>query len=100
MKINSSFIQNVLKVYDKQSKNNKVTNKGRLSKKDELKLSTEAKEFQTAMKALKNVPDVRKDKVEDIRQRITSGTYNISSRQIAKKMIENANMNVKYNKNK
>ena len=38
---------------------------------------SQGREFQTVMKALKNVPDIRKDKVEKIEKQIQSGDYQV-----------------------
>jgi len=51
-------------------------------------LSKEAKVFQEAMRAVKSEPDVRMDKVQEIRARIQSGQYRIDSRSIASKMVD------------
>lgn len=56
-------------------------------KKDVLSISNEAKDFQTVKRALKNVPDIRKDKVADILSKYESGGYNVSGREIADKVI-------------
>jgi len=54
---------------------------------DSVELSTEAKIMQEAVKALKALPDVREEKVEQIKQQIADGTYEIDSKKISKKMI-------------
>lgn len=59
------------------------------SKKDEFKISGQAKDFQVAMKALRNIPDIRKEKVQEISQRIENGQYNIKAVDIAEKLIQN-----------
>jgi len=41
-------------------------------KKDVVSISNQAKDFQTAMKALKEIPDIRKDKVEELARKIES----------------------------
>lgn len=48
---------------------------------DEGKLRTEA--FQTAS----NTPDVRRDKVEEIKARIAAGEYQVDSRKIAENLV-------------
>lgn len=66
---------------DKTSKTNSVA-----SRKDELTLSGEARDFASVMKALKSVPDVRKDKADAISARIENGEYSVSSKDIASKI--------------
>jgi len=40
-------------------------------KKDVVSISNQAKDFQTAMKALKEIPDIRKDKVEELARKMS-----------------------------
>jgi len=80
------------------SNNNKVSPKreveeaNKINKKDEVKISREAMDFQIvskAVKTIKELPDVRQDKVEALRARIETGNYNIEGREIAEKMVHN-----------
>lgn len=54
---------------------------------DEVALSTTAKDFQAVYKALAKVSDVREDKINDIKERMASGNYNVSSEEVAEKML-------------
>ena len=54
---------------------------------DKVEFSENAKIFSSALKAAKDVPDVRMERVEAIRRQIVEGTYNVDSRKIAEKMI-------------
>lgn len=92
MKIFNNNIQKVLNAYNKNTNTKKVKESNRLSKKDEFSISKEAKEIQRAMKAAKNSPDIRKEKIQEIRERINSGNYNVDAKKIAEKMIDEANM--------
>ena len=47
--------------------------------KDEVDLSTQAKDFTSVKRMLSDIPEVREDKVQDIKKRIENGTYNVSS---------------------
>lgn len=62
--------------------------RNRNGKADEVVLSKEAKAFQEALRAVRSEPDVRMDKVQEIRARIQSGQYRIDSRSIASKIID------------
>lgn len=55
---------------------------------DSLQLSQVGKDYQIAKQAVKNAPDIREDKVNSIKARMASGTYTISSEEIADKIIE------------
>jgi negative regulator of flagellin synthesis FlgM len=60
---------------------------GMLPSKDSVELSPKAKEMQEAMKILDTLPDVREDKVAQIKQQIEEGSYEIDGKKIAEKMI-------------
>ena len=45
------------------------------------------KDFQTVLKAISNSPDVREEKVNDIIKKMEQGSYNISSEDIANKLL-------------
>jgi len=76
-------------VYSKLNPAGKVTAKGNVaSRKDEFSISGLAKEYQVALKALRNVPDIRMDKVQEISRKIERGEYNVSAEDIAEKMLQ------------
>src|SRR5579864_3645196 len=55
---------------------------------DSVNLSAGAKSLAAARDAVQNAPDVRDQKVADIKQRISDGTYTVSSRVLARKMLD------------
>ena len=81
-------IQNVSEIYTKENRVNKINNVDKVeAPKDDVKISATGKDFSIAMNAVKNVPDVREDKVNDIRSRIENGTYNVSGKDVAEKLL-------------
>lgn len=66
----------------KKAKNNQLFS-------DKLEISQEAKAFKTAKAAVDNAPDIRADKVANIKAQIEAGSYNISSEAVADKILEN-----------
>ena len=54
---------------------------------DKVALSPEAKQMQEARKILDSLPDIREEKVTEIRAQIENGTYSVDSEKIAFKMI-------------
>jgi negative regulator of flagellin synthesis FlgM len=58
-----------------------------VQRKDRVSLSPQARELLNAQRALAAIPDVRAEKVEEIKTRIADGSYRIDSEQIAGKMI-------------
>ncbi|SHJ66427.1 flagellar biosynthesis anti-sigma factor FlgM [Paramaledivibacter caminithermalis] len=95
MKIfSNSNIQKVMASY--KSKTTKACqNNKTYEAKDKIEISSKAKDFQVAMNAFKNLPDVREEKVADIKKAIASGTYNPSAEEIIDKMFERVSFDKK-----
>jgi negative regulator of flagellin synthesis FlgM len=51
-------------------------------------LSTVSKEVQTAKEIIASEPDVREDKVSELKARIESGNYTIDNKAVADKMVD------------
>ncbi len=84
-------ISKITGVYGSQKKIGRVERTGApASKKDVLSISNEAKDFQTVYRALKDVPDVRSERVSSLEESIGSGKYNVSGRDVAGKVIKGA----------
>jgi negative regulator of flagellin synthesis FlgM len=82
-------ISKITGVYGAQKNRGRVERTGTVaSKKDVLSISTEAKDFQTVYRALREVPDIRGDKVSSIETSIGNGSYNVSGRDVADKVIK------------
>lgn len=62
---------------------------------DTVALSDAAKTLQRAEKALADVPDVREDKVADIKNQLAQGTYRVDGQKIAFNMIKESILNEK-----
>ena len=76
-------------VYDKHKSINKVDKaSGVTSKKDVVSISNQAKDFQTVMKTLKDVPDIRKVKVSELADKYEAGNYDVSGSDIADKVLK------------
>ena len=85
MRINK--MGNVFKVYNENQGVKKVKDKN-TNDKDQVKLSEQAVEFQYALKKVKEVEEIRTEKVENIKKQIQTGTYKIDGKKIAEKIIE------------
>lgn len=57
--------------------------------KDEMLLSNEAQSFKAMLSKLKNVSEVRQDKVDQYSQMIQNGTYDVKSENIAASLLNN-----------
>ncbi len=55
---------------------------------DSVTLSDSAKSLAAARDAVKNAPDVRDDKVSEIKQQVSDGTYKVSAKALARKMLD------------
>lgn len=55
--------------------------------KDAVALSETAKELSMVQKMLSDVPDVRAEKVEQLKEQMRSGQYSISAQEVADKMF-------------
>ncbi|WP_099190236.1 flagellar biosynthesis anti-sigma factor FlgM [Tepidibacter mesophilus] len=86
MKINGiSNIHKVMNAY----KTNKTQNVNKVSlTEDKIEISQKGKDYKFAMDALKNVEEIRQNKVNDIKIRIENGTYTIDKHKLAKSMIQ------------
>jgi len=62
-------------------------------KADTVVISDAAKRVQEARRQLDDIPDVREDKVSQLRSQIQNGTYEINADKIADKMIKEGLLN-------
>ena len=71
---------------------NKLTKTGTASKagkgNDTVQIPGKAKTFQAAMTAVTEASDVREDKVAKLKAAMESGTYSVSGKEIADKLVE------------
>jgi negative regulator of flagellin synthesis FlgM len=56
-------------------------------KNDSVEISDNSKEFSTILRAVMDTPDLRGDKVADIKSRVALGHYNVSSSAVANKIL-------------
>lgn len=54
---------------------------------DKVELSAASRDIQKIQEVLKNTPDVRAEKVQELKSKIESGQYKVDGREIANKMI-------------
>ncbi len=79
----------VFGVYNQTNPVGKVTKQENVaSRKDEYKVSNQARDYQSVMKALRSVPDIRQDKVNEISKKIESGNYKVEARDISEKIVQ------------
>ena len=54
---------------------------------EKVDFSTTAKDIQQAKNALNSLPDVRQEKVQEVKAQVEKGTYNVNAGKIADKMV-------------
>lgn len=81
---------NIHKIMGAYKKNAEGINKAaRLTQeKDKVEISEKAKEFQLAFQAYKNLPEIRKDKVEEINKKLQSGAYQPTGEEIVDSIFD------------
>ena len=55
---------------------------------DQLQISSLGKDIQTAKAAVAAAPDVRTDKVANLKAQVQNGTYNVSNESFAEKLLQ------------
>lgn len=81
-------IPKITGIYDKQKSLNRTDiSNPVVSKKDVVSISAQAKDFQTIFRALKEIPDIRQGKVNELLERYESGNYDIDGNDVAEKVI-------------
>lgn len=88
-------MNNVFQTYNKNQGTKKVRMDKAVDNGDQVKISDKAIDFQYALQRLKNVEDVRMDKVEKLKKEIDSGTYKIDGNKIAEKIMESISFDKK-----
>ncbi len=92
MKINKT--NKILQIYNNAEFNRLRKGKGKFEK-DTIDFSEKAMDYQFAINKLKEVPEMRMDKVEKLKKQVQSGNYNIEGRKIVEKMYESINFDKK-----
>ncbi len=81
-------INHVSQMY-KPANTKKAGKTGEIGKQDAYEISQSAKDYQVAKKAVAEAPEVREDEVARLKEALASGAYNVSSQEIAEKMVRN-----------
>lgn len=71
------------------SKVNAIDSTKKVGKSDQLEISQTGKDYQTVKQAVAGVSEVRMDKVEEIKRKLASGTYDVSMNEVADKLLDN-----------
>ena len=93
MKINDKTNINGFESVKDAQKKSELKNQADRSTKassDKISISDSAKETSTLIKSVKNSPDVREDKVNEMKMKIDSGAYDVSGKMVAEKIVGSA----------
>lgn len=78
----------IQQLYNASKPINKATSAGQTNFKDKLNISNAGKDLQVAKKAVADAPDIREDRVAELKEAINNGTYNVSGEEFADKIME------------
>ena len=91
MIVSNNQVQNVLKVYAKQAHKVNKEKTVEKAKSDLFVLSREAKELQNMENkikaAIEQTPEIRVERVKELKKMMAEGKYDVSSMMIAEKML-------------
>lgn len=88
MRINPVHLGKLQKVYGDQKENNNVQQHN--TAEDEINISSKAQEIQELEQNLQDTTDIREEKVNNLKNAIEEGTYDIDPEQIAEKILEDS----------
>jgi negative regulator of flagellin synthesis FlgM len=90
MKITSNPSNNIAKLYQTQQtqfeKNEKKAGSGSIGQ-DSLHLSDQAKKIHELITTTKDLPDIREEKIAQIKDQLANKTYSVTAQQLAAKML-------------
>ena len=76
----------ISQIYQANGTKKKVNTTSAFSR-DSVEISNFGKDLQVARAAIQSAPDVRKDKVQQIKAEIANGTYNVPMSAVADKLL-------------
>lgn len=87
MRVQGPNLTKLLRTYLKQQKVKKSPETN-LSPEDQFEISEESKLLSAALQELKKMPEIRQERVEQIKAQIKARTYNVSAEKVAEKMLQ------------
>jgi negative regulator of flagellin synthesis FlgM len=88
-RVKGKTIQDRIKVGDKIATTKSKGTTSSTGGAEQIAISSKAKDIQKATEAANAAPDIRIEKVEQIRDQIANGSYSVSSDQLAEKILKN-----------
>lgn len=85
MKIDGFQVGKIQRKYLKQKKD--VNERKNTKRKDSMNISSEAQNIKKIKQKLAQMPDIRKQKVEELKDSINKGEYKVNSRLVARNIL-------------
>ena len=83
----AQMIQQYQKIDSVKSEDEKPVGKGKAIATERVDLSNKAKDIQKIKQVLEQTPEIREEKVQDLKHQIQTGNYTINPAKIADKML-------------
>jgi negative regulator of flagellin synthesis FlgM len=87
IRIKNKTVQDRVDVAGKKSANQKSEPAGQVAGGEQIDLSTKAKGIQKALETVQTSPDVRSEKVAEIKTQIANNTYQVDSEALAERIL-------------
>ena len=88
-RIKGKTIQDRIKVGDKTVTSKSLGSTSSTGGAEHIAISSKAKDIQKANESINAAPDIRIEKVNQIKEQIANGSYSVSREQLAEKILEN-----------
>jgi flagellar biosynthesis anti-sigma factor FlgM len=88
---NPAYVSQLYQINQVQAEQADVKATEKTTGNDSVQLSDQAKAIHDLMNEYKNLPDIRDEKVAQIKESITNNTYNVTAQQLAAKMLTSGN---------
>jgi negative regulator of flagellin synthesis FlgM len=91
--INNEFIKQY-KINERLNSESKKRINENVVLEEKVSISSISRDVKLAKKAIEELPDVREEKVRELKDQIEQGTYNVSGEKIAEKMSDDLSFNI------
>jgi negative regulator of flagellin synthesis FlgM len=88
-RVKGKTIQDRIKVEDKTDTSKSLGGTSSTRGAEHIDISSKAKDIQKANESINAAPDIRIEKVDQIKDQIKNGSYNVSGEQLAEKILKN-----------
>jgi negative regulator of flagellin synthesis FlgM len=88
--LNINAVNRAIGIYSKSNSVKPGKKSEAVKKQDKLEISASGKDYQFAIDQLKKLPETREEKVEAIKKRVDSGSYEVNAKAIADKIYKSS----------